>query len=240
LTNKGFFDDYDSFYKTSSTGSAANRLNSRHRVLIGKHLSCFRDKVVLDLGCHDARWSFAAHKAGARHVIGIEARPRLVEAARLNIQRYGVSERVVQIVEGDVYDVVPQLKPDTIDTVLCLGFFYHTAHHTQLLDLLAGLRVRHILLDTAIIRSPLAMVRLHLERTAEEANAFSVRHREMVVGTPSKTAIEMMLAYAGFDFAYDDWLDGMQVTWEGLQDYRRGLRISLLATHPMERTEGLR
>ena len=41
-----------------------------------------RGPRVLDLGCHDGRWSFAAIEAGACHVIGSEARAQLAKKRR--------------------------------------------------------------------------------------------------------------------------------------------------------------
>ena len=42
-----FFDNFPEFYHTSSVGSGANRLNSRHRVLIEENKNLIRDKSVL-------------------------------------------------------------------------------------------------------------------------------------------------------------------------------------------------
>jgi hypothetical protein len=226
----GFFDAFNRFYETSLTGSFTNRLNSRHRVLVDEHLPYIRNKAVLDLGCHDGRWSFAAHKAGAHHVIGVEARTHLVRAARMNMQTYGISESRVRILESDLFDVLPQLQPGVIDTVFCLGFFYHTLYHMQLIHLLTRLHVQYILMDTAVVKSSIALIRLYPERTDVEGNAFSAREKEMLVGTPSRKALAMMLAQGGYSSAFYNWHNGMQKSWKGLRDYERGCRVSLLAT----------
>jgi hypothetical protein len=237
FTSLRFFDAFNRFYETSTTGSSANRLNSRHRVLIGEYISCLRNKVVLDVGSHDGRWSFAAHKAGAQYVIGIEARRHLVQAARVNMHCYGISEKQVRIVEGDLYNVLPQIQADGIDTVLCLGFFYHTLYHMQLIQLLARLGVQSILIDTAVVKSPLAIIRLHHESSDVEGNAFSLQQSKMLVGTPSRTALATMLAEGGYKCAFYNWHNGRQESWQGLRDYEQGRRVSLLAT-TVDRTKG--
>jgi len=228
---KGFFDTFHAFYRTSSVGSSPNRLNGRYRVLIEEHLPVIRGKAVLDLACHDGRWSFAAYKAGARHVIGIEARERLVHAARANLREYCLLEDQVTIVQGDIYDVLSAFEPGEIDTVLCLGFFYHTLHHMRLLHLLARLCACHVLIDTAITKSAVAAIRLRHEKAENEANAFAPGREDALVGVPSKAALEQMLRYAGFGFSFYDWHNGKQESWEGLEDYRERRRVSLLATN---------
>lgn len=46
--------------------------------------------ALLDIASHDGRWSFAAYKAGAEYVAGIEARSQLTNLAYENMQHYGV------------------------------------------------------------------------------------------------------------------------------------------------------
>ena len=72
-----FFDDYPLFYETSKTASSKARLNVRHQAIIEANRDILKDARVLDLASHDGRWSFAALKAGAAHVTGVEARPRM-------------------------------------------------------------------------------------------------------------------------------------------------------------------
>src|ERR1017187_9318082 len=85
----GFFDRYPEFYSSSVTYPYPNRLNQRHRACIEWNEAMIRGKCVLDLASHDGRWSFAALKAGATKVVGIEARDHLVQAARSNLHEYG-------------------------------------------------------------------------------------------------------------------------------------------------------
>ena len=76
-----FCDLYPRFLETSETAPAASRLNARWRAIIGWNEAILAGRRVVDLGCHDGRWSFAALKAGAAHVTGIEARPHLIRKA---------------------------------------------------------------------------------------------------------------------------------------------------------------
>jgi predicted nicotinamide N-methyase len=75
----GFFDDYPAFFETSRTGSAPNRLKARHTALIESNPDVVTGRRILDIASHDGTWSFAALRAGAAHVTGIEARDEVVE-----------------------------------------------------------------------------------------------------------------------------------------------------------------
>ena len=119
----GFFDEYPSFFHTSATAAFPNRLNERYRACIEWNRPIISGKRVVDIASHDGRWSFAAIKAGASHVVGLEARDHLVKAAQSNLREYGVSENSFRFVLGDAFETIDRIEPRSVDTVLCLGFF---------------------------------------------------------------------------------------------------------------------
>src|SRR5262245_5555061 len=126
----GFFDEYPRFYSTSNTYPVPNRLNRRHRALIASNAAILRDASVLDIASHDGRWSFAAVKAGARRVIGIEARDHHLANARMAMKEYGIPEERYQFLKGDVHELLLTIPPESIDVVQCFGFFHETMRHT--------------------------------------------------------------------------------------------------------------
>ncbi len=239
---QGFFDLYPRFYSTSVTGATPNRLNQRHRALIESNEAIIRGQSVLDIASHDGRWSFAAHKAGARHVLGVEAREHLVKVAEANMREYRVPEHEFRFILGDVFEEIDQLEPNTIDTVFCFGFFYHTMHHMLLLSQIARLRPRHLILDTEIALDPGNVVRVRAEGIADEGYAArsapgSLMH--CLVGVPSKTALELMLSSSGWNYAYYDWHKHGVKRWDNLVDYHEGRRVSLAASAKGEWASGL-
>jgi hypothetical protein len=96
----GFFDGFTRFYSTSVTGGSPNRLNQRYLACIKWNKAAIQGKRILDLASHDGRWSFAAIKAGATNVVGIEARDHLVQAAVVNLREYGVADNSFRFVWG--------------------------------------------------------------------------------------------------------------------------------------------
>src|SRR4051794_3513629 len=85
-----FFDRHPRFFETSRTAARPARLNLRHKAIVGVNRDAFDGARVLDLASHDGRWSFAALEAGAKEVIGVEARQDLVTHAHANLTYYGV------------------------------------------------------------------------------------------------------------------------------------------------------
>jgi len=229
----GFFDSFPRFYSTSATAAAPNRLNKRHRALIESNEAVIRGKSVLDIASHDGRWSLAALKAGARQVVGIEAREHLVKSAQSNMREYGMPNDRVRFVLGDVFEEIERLESDSIDTVFCFGFLYHTIHQMLLLSQIARLRPQHAIFDTHIDLDPGSIIEVHDEEVATES-AGAVpdlgNPTRTVVGAPSKFALELMLFNSGFGYSYYDWHRAGITRWDDLDDYYEGRRVSLVAT----------
>jgi len=233
----GFFDSYARFYSTSVTGVKPHRLNQRYRALIESNSAIIDDKSVLDIASHDGRWSFAAYKAGARHVLGIEAREHLVKLAQENLREYRVPRGAVDFLRGDVFVELDRIEPGTIETVFCFGFLYHTVHHMLLLNKIARLKPRYVILDTKVSLDPRSIIEIRRESVEDESSGAvseAGNPRYTVIGVPSRQVIELMLSEAGFgSFSYYDWRGAGIKDWTYLDAYYRGKRISLVATlHP--------
>lgn len=227
----GFFDQYPQFYETSATNAKPNRLNERYRALIDANESIIRGKRLIDIASHDGRWTFAACAAGAAHVLGIEARAHLVAAANSNMRKLGIPDDRFRFVQGDVFAELDKIPADTIDTLCCFGFLYHTIEHMVLLRKIAALRPQHIIIDTMVDYRREALIRLSIEEVDEEADAVAIPGLSQVLGgTPSRTALEWMLASLGWRWTYYDWRDAGIKCWDDIVDYHEGARITLIAS----------
>ena len=232
-TKSGFFDEYPRFYTTSVVSPTPERLNERYRALISPSEPLIRERTILDLAAHDGRWSFAALKAGARHVTGIEGRSHLVASAIATARQYGIEAERYRFIVGDVFDQIDLVPTDSIDTVFCFGFFYHTSHHVLLLSKIDRLNPKHLILDTEIDMSTKdCIVRLRKEKVAREGTSIVSQPGDpshALVGHPSRSALEMMLTGFGWDFSYYDWHRAGIKNWYDLDDYRDGKRVSIVA-----------
>jgi 2-polyprenyl-3-methyl-5-hydroxy-6-metoxy-1,4-benzoquinol methylase len=232
--SQGFFDQYPRFFSTSKIASAPDRLNQRYRALIQANTGVISGRRVLDIASHDGRWSFAAHKAGAEYVLGIEARQRLTDAARANMIEYRVPAGKVEFVHGDVMVELDKLEPGSFDTVFCFGFLYHMIDHMALLRKIARLQPTNLVIDTSISLRPGSVIEVREEETEHESAAAvgePGNPKRAVSGNPSRTALELMLNAGGFlTLNYYNWRNVGIKRWDDLKDYYLGKRISVTAT----------
>ncbi|GAA5180705.1 methyltransferase domain-containing protein [Niveibacterium umoris] len=247
-----FFDQYDAFFQTSQTSPFPDRLNARHRAIIEANPEAFTGKRVLDIASHDGRWSFAALKAGANHVVGVEARSALIDNARANLARYGCAAGSYDFLQGDVFDVL-QGSVGEIDTVMCLGFFYHTIRHCEFVGLLAATGARTLIIDTEVApvatatapipsysvdpRRPIdssLVIQLIKDPVHEEQMAIEdslTRGGSTLVGRPSRGAVAFMADHFGYSTEEFDWPAHFK-DWPGdaasMLDYAEGWRTTFI------------
>lgn len=230
-----FFDDYPLFYESSDTAASPHRLNLRHEAMIASNQDILRDARVLDLASHDGRWSFAALQAGAKHVIGVEARPRLVDCANKSFAEYGVPTQDYEFVQGDMFRVLQERQFD-VDVVMCLGFVYHTLRYGELFRGIVDAGPAYCILDTKIILGDEPMVRLNVNRAKLQSHAArdDVSYRDQTVaGWPSLPALKLILDVYGLDVEEQyDWPALMArhpeaVRARAVRDYGTGNRVTL-------------
>jgi 2-polyprenyl-3-methyl-5-hydroxy-6-metoxy-1,4-benzoquinol methylase len=149
---KTFTVDFENtpFLSSSETGQIPNRLNWRAEILLTKNRPLIENRRILDLGSHDGRFSYACLRLGASHVTGVEGRGHLVQNARNNLRATGYNEQIFTMLEDDVFRYLPTAEPETFDTILCLGFFYHTTRQIELLREIVRLRPAYFIIDTYV------------------------------------------------------------------------------------------
>jgi hypothetical protein len=221
-----FFDSYPAFYRTGYS-TPPNRLAARHRALIEENRALIAGSSVLDIASHDGRWSFAALHAGAREVVGIEARPELVAAAEENFRAHGAGS--YRFLTGDVHERIAEVA--SADVVFLFGFFYHTIHHALLLAQIRRLAPRALLIDSEVdpgVEAP--TIRLREDDARNPLSAVSSDGERALVGLPSRSALDWLLKSAHFSPRYYDWQKAGITDWDAIEDYRDGKRVSLVAT----------
>ena len=227
-----FCDRFPRFLETTETIPSRSRLNARWRAIIDWNAAVLAGRRVLDLGCHDGRWSFAALEAGASHVTGIEARAHLVKKAAENFSYYGVSAGSYDFVTGDAIEALRALKAASVDVVMCLGFFYHTLEHMRLLLEARRLGAEYIIIDTSISAAKEPIVALAFESTEDTRNAVDyglTGNNKALVGAPSRSGLIAMLDYAGYQADFFDWQNNAVGDWTDLPDYAAHLRVTVRA-----------
>src|SRR5580698_6447336 len=186
-----FCDRFPRFLETTETIPSRSRLNARWRAIIGWNAAVWTGRRVLDLGCHDGRWSFAALEAGASHVIGVEARAHLAKKAAENFSYFGVPAGAYDIVTGDAVETLRGMKIGSIDILMCLGFFYHTLEHMRLLLEARRLGVEYLIIDTGLSPGEDRTITLSFESIEDTRNSidYGSTGKDALVGVPSRSAL---------------------------------------------------
>lgn len=228
-----FFDDYPAFLATSETASELTRLNLRHEAIIAANADVLVGARVLDLASHDGRWTFAALKAGASHVTGVEAREHLVASARTTFAEHDVPADSYEFVHGNVFHVLSRGGLQ-VDVVLCLGFMYHTLRYPELFSGMRATGARHLIIDTEIAfgrTQPVLLI--DAENTRDDARAapdeFTYGGR-CLIARPSLSALDAILKV--YDYRVEksfDWpaLIATHPDAVKVQGYANGRRITV-------------
>lgn len=237
-----FFERHPRFYATGEAGiSSKPRLNLRYEAIFEENRDLFDGARVLDIASHDGRMSMAALACGARSVVGIEARPVLVERAVANLEHYGVDRQRFRFIAGDVHEVLGRADLE-VDVVLCLGFLYHTLRFNELLHGIRRTGARHLVLDTQAhgMFTPDPLVRLHSELSRRKGTAKADDYTvgaAVLTGRPNLAAVKVMLACYDYEVErFSDWprilADNPEV--KGCRDYAIGRRVTLRCRRTQE------
>lgn len=217
-----FFDEFNRFYTTSQTSPFPHRLNGRYTAIIGRNSDFLSGAKILDIASHDGRWTFAALKAGAEYIKGIEPRQELIENAIITLTKYGIAPTQYTFECGDVFDL---LKNESFDVVLCLGFFYHTIRHAELIDRIERTGARFVIIDTEVTPTSNQMpisasthprlvfdnpygIQLFRDKVTDQQMACHdslTRNNHTIVGRPSRASVKYLSDHFGYSCAQYDW-----------------------------------
>lgn len=218
-----FFNFMGNIPPYSENETTVHRLNRRHDLLIGPFQPQIEGARILDLACHDGRWSYALAAAGAEHVHGVEARPELIE--RFAVFPETDFKSRVSLHCNDLFDELETLVAQgaRFDVVAVYGIFYHVMDHLRLLSLAKQLEPEIIIIDSEFIVVDNAMIQLLREEVSNPLNAVpaSAGQSHTVVGVPSRRATEFMAEALDMDIA---WIDHALILGDdttGMKDYFR-------------------
>jgi hypothetical protein len=221
----GFFDFLQDSQRYAETPGSVNRLNRRHRFLVRPYAADIEGSSVLDLASHDGRWSYALSAAGAREVVGVEARQELID--QFAAYPPGPEKDRVEFIRGDVYEELPRLVAEgrKFDVVAVFGLLYHVMDHYGLLKLIDRLQPRLVIIDSEFFMTEDPVVRIISETT--DHHLHSIAHVPGQVkapaGIPSKTALGWMAETLGYRIEWADWGTVPPERRGGVQSYFREL-----------------
>jgi 2-polyprenyl-3-methyl-5-hydroxy-6-metoxy-1,4-benzoquinol methylase len=230
--------DHTVFLKTSRTRAYPNRLNWRCENLLTRNHDILQGKNVLDLGSHDGRFSYACLRLGGSHVTGIEGRSELVTHADNNLLSLDCRRETFKFVAGDAFNLLSKYAVGSFNTILCLGFFYHTIRQIELLSEINRLKPQNLILDTRVVRESflaklgfllagnkkhnnLTKARLHFRRESHDQprSTGSTIDSIGLVAIPTKPLIEILFHQYGFRLTEIKWENAGITDWSKLKDY---------------------
>lgn len=108
------------------------------------HQSIFKNKTVLDLGCHSGESTKIIHNLGACHTFGIDIRENLIAQAK----QYRSADNI-EYFSGDITDsdFLSKLVAAS-ETVNCLGVLYHLFDHFRFFSQIFKPNIEHVLFET--------------------------------------------------------------------------------------------
>lgn len=179
-----------------------------------------KGKRVLDIACNSGFWSIQCALLGAE-VIGIDARPELVEQANLIKAITGITNADFRVF--DFWRITPEELGGHFDVVLNLGLLYHLSEPLAALRLTQSMTRDTILLDTALFKSEIPLLLLGWEAPVDIRYAA----REGLVARPSRPGIELMLRDLGTREWFEIPIRSSDMPKDYLQDYRASWLIKV-------------
>ena len=132
----GYAGDFNSIYSTRNgvLSSLVNRtLRRSMRLRYVKTLEgCqpIAGRTVLDIGCGPGHYGIALAQGGARHVVGIDFAPGMIDLAQRQAEAAGVSA-CCRFLTGDFNDYTPDEPPDY---VVVMGVMDYVAEPRPLIE----------------------------------------------------------------------------------------------------------
>jgi ubiquinone/menaquinone biosynthesis C-methylase UbiE len=200
--------DIPNFFSAYEEWSYIDALhNCRCYAVINSQVEIYKDASVLDIAGHIGQFSFAALKHGAHKVTIVEARADLIEIGQKKFEKY-VPQEQYRFIQGDIHETISSFTQGEFDVVLICGFFYHTPHHLKLVeDIAKYISPRFQVYDTGLHGGSdpnmLPFVSFNKEDSANCLNAWSSTPNMVLVGSPSRSALKMMLKSTGYEFLYE-------------------------------------
>lgn len=207
--------------------SWVNRHQQRRRYLFDPiaDAGLVAGRRVLDLGCNAGFWSLAAIEAGCAHVRGLDARSQHVAQAELVFEANGIPRDRYEFRQVNVFD--PGALTGEFDIVLCLGLLYHVSKPIELLERIAALEPKLLLIDSTLAPDRDALLRVSHDPLDDPRMSADYS----LVFVPSAPAVAEMAEAVGYRCValrpeFDDW--------DGCDDFRTGKRLGFACARTID------
>ncbi len=223
-------------YGQTGQASDCNRFNWRCENLLTRHQEFIKDKVVLDLACNTGRLSYPCLALGAKKVIGVEARPELIEQGKKYLQNTEYQSKM-EFVQADMFDYLASASPHQFDVILCFGFLYHTVRQVDFFREVKRLAPQTVLIDTNVAKNYIwyglqdflgkpPMLQMIVENPNKTSDTTD---EDGIAFWPTCPFLESMFQQINYDATKISYRSKEIGDWAGMKDYKKGLRVSYIA-----------
>lgn len=203
--NYNIFSDENIFIKSSIVASTSKRLNERCKLLF-KSIN-LKNKKILDLGCHNGRWMYAALKLGASFVTGVDNSKNYLNKAEENFKKYPEYKNKFILKESDMLSFLKKEKFN-YDIIFCFGVLYHTLEQLEILKECYRLNPEMLIIDTTVFNCEIDKKSLDLNIKKYNLKflepSFYIVHKKIHVDDweiiPSSKIMEIWIEKVGFKF----------------------------------------
>ncbi|MGK7962604.1 class I SAM-dependent methyltransferase [Crocosphaera sp.] len=213
-----------------------NRFNWRCETLLTRNRNLIEDKVVLDLACNTGRLSYPCLRLGAKKVIGVEARQELIDQGKEYLTDQDLKDRM-EFVKSDVFNYLASAESKSFDTILCLGFLYHTVRQVEFFRQVKRLSPDNVIIDTNVAtnyiwygsKSFLKKPPMLLMITEDPSKTSDTTDEDGVAFWPTCSFLETMFDRINYNCQKLDYQKNGLTDWSGMKDYKQGQRVSYVA-----------
>lgn len=138
--------DNSPFVSKDSHKWEIDELNARIKNILVNNAGAISGKNVLDLACGTGAFSHVCYELGAKTVTAVDARAEKINFAREVIKKG-------TFIQSDVFDYLAKTQRGDFDTVLCLGFLYHTTKQVEFFRQIERIRPDCLILETSFVRN---------------------------------------------------------------------------------------
>jgi ubiquinone/menaquinone biosynthesis C-methylase UbiE len=202
-----------------------------HNVLktfLNKNESLFKDKIILDLACHDGNSSRQLIELGAKRLVGVDIRDNLIEIARDSCQG-----KSAYFFTNDItnYGLIDSLIAES-NVVTCFGAFYHLTDNFTFLDHVCQKNVEYVIFETVFgTESPNAFMFPLFENTSINFNGYHPKYSKVPICQPNLSWIYQALNQIGFKIDYIQKYYS-STEWETVPDHEINKRMIIKMYNP--------
>lgn len=223
-------------YGAGGNKEEQNRFNWRTETLFVQNKSSIEGKTILDLACNNGRMSYPCLSLGAKKVIGVEARPELIVQGQEYLKNDDLKSKM-EFVQADVFDYLASAEANSFDTILCLGFLYHTVRQVDFFREIKRLSPNKVIIDTSVatnyiwygLKSFISKPPMLLAIEEDSRKTSDTTDRDGVAFWPTKSFLKKMFDVINYDYQQLNYKKTVK-NWAGLEDYKKGLRVSYIAS----------